>query len=251
LEEIAMKKKVWINLLISLTLLAGCVSSNKTREEYFGFNNEPKYEKQEKNNRATTPSIYSYPEKKDNYNRLDDSKQQVYIINNYYPYPYDPRFIGFYDSYDYYFSLRYFDLSYDPFIDYYIIYVPYNRKHHFVYIPYPYWRDYWWDRRPPYVFVPYDYEKPREKKVRDFGPSRGSYDYNDRVTPTKEPRSSSRNGEEKKSTIRPDTPQKESAEPVKLKLPSKSSEPGETPSNKEVPKSESNTKQNRSSTRPR
>lgn len=54
----------------------------------------------------------------------------------------------------------------------------------------------------------------------------------------------------KKSIVRPDEPNKNTSEPVKLTLPEKSSTPKETPKT-ETPKSEPNTKQERSSTRPR
>ncbi|MEJ5286572.1 MAG: hypothetical protein WHV60_05125 [Bacteroidota bacterium] len=246
-----MKSLVWFLVVFSV-LLSSCVSTNKSREEYFGYNNEPKYEEKKKTSETTsTPYVYSY-ENKHNQKKDESSNNPSVIIYNYYPYPLDPRYVPYDRPYDFDFFLFYGDRYYDPFWDYYVIVVPYNRRDYYLHYPHHCWDYYWWERRPRVIYVPYDYkdEKPRERTVRDFGPSRGVVDDNRQSTPTKEPRSGSRHEPAKKSIVRPDEPNKNTSEPVKLTLPEKSSTPKETPKT-ETPKSEPNTKQERSSTRPR
>lgn len=236
-----MKTKFFLFALISFLIFAGCASSNKLREEYFGYNNEPKYDKTLKKTNHSTPHVYSRK-----INQKTDNSGDVYIINNYYPYPYAPNYVRFYDPFDIDLFLYFGNNYYDPFWDSYVIYVPYNQRHHCVYYPSPYW-SYWWDRRSRIIYVPYDVkeDKPRERRVRDFGPSRGDYDYDKRETPTKETRSSSRSEGRNTQVTKPtDTPRIDT-EPVKTKLPEKPSKADETP------KSESKTKQDRSQTRPR
>lgn len=234
-------------------LLASCVSTNKSREYYFGFNNEPKYENKTKTDSQSVPNVYSYQRNKETKIRKKQNDDgDTYIINNYYPYPYDPRYVRTFDPYDVDIFFFYGDKYYDPYCDSYVIFSPHQRRHYYIYYPHPYW-GYWWERKPRVIYVPYDdsYEKPREKKVRDFGPSRGDYDFNNGNVPTKEARSPSRGNEVKKNIVPPDEPNRKEAEPVKLKLPDRSSTPRETPKNQEPPKSEPNTKQERSPTRPR
>ncbi|MGB9771704.1 MAG: hypothetical protein ACPLX7_06975 [Candidatus Kapaibacteriota bacterium] len=241
-----MKAKILVSF-VSFLVLVGCVSVDKTRDEYFGFNNNPKYEEKEQaTQEKSVPYVYSHKAQNER-DRDARENNSTTIINNYFPYPYDPSYLYNYDPYDLSFFLYYGNRYYDPFWDYYVIYVPYNHKHHhYVYYPYPYWDYYWWERRPRVIFVPYDYkdEKPRERTVRDFGPSRGGYDGNQGTTPTKEPRSETRGDSGKKTIVRPNEPSK-NKEPVEVKLPEKPSTP------REAPKSEPNTKQERSSTRPR
>ncbi|MCX7907917.1 MAG: hypothetical protein N2560_00135 [Ignavibacteria bacterium] len=234
---------------LAVLILASCVSTNKTREDYFGYNNEPKYEVVKKDEaKLSKPYVSSSKEREVNTNSSDN--ETVYIFNNYYPYPYDPRYFRGYDPSDYQFFFYFGDWYFDPFWDYY---VPYNKRHHYVYYPYPYWDYYWWNRKPRVIYVPYDddYYKQKERTVRNFGPSRGGIDKENLNTPTKEPRSSSRNNETKKTVIKSDEPIPNDAVPIKLKLPEKSSSPKETPKSNDSPKSEPNTKQDRSSTRPR
>ncbi|MFN3307139.1 MAG: hypothetical protein ACK42Z_08145 [Candidatus Kapaibacteriota bacterium] len=236
-----MKSKFFLFPLLFLTIFAGCISSNRLREEYFGYNNEPKYDKNREKTMHNAPHVYSRQTK-----QKTDNHGDVYIINNYYPYPYAPNYVRPYDPFDIDLFLYFGNNYYDPFWNSYVIYIPYTHRHHYVYYPYPYW-DYWWDRRHRIIYVPYDVqqEKPRERSVRDFGPSRSDYDYDKRETPTKEARSSSRsegrNTQVSKTTDIPKT----NAEPVKTKLPEKPSKTDETP------KSDSKTKQDRSQTRPR
>lgn len=245
-------KFVFLTLMIS-TVLISCVTANKSREEYFGYNNQPEYVTKKSDATHSTSYIYSKPEESTKQSRnKKDGDGNTYIFNNYYPYPYDPRYLPPYDPYDVNFFLYFGDRYYDPLLGYDVIYIPYNQRHRYVYYPYPYW-DYWWDRRRTIIYVPYDIkeEKPKERTVRDFGPSRGGYDYDNSSVPTKEPRSSSRSDEGRKTIVKPEGQDRNTSEPVKIKLPEKSSSPKETPKSSEPPKSEPNTKQERSSTRPR
>lgn len=236
-----MKTKFFLMSLISLAVLASCVSINKSREGYFGYNNEPKYNKTQTSTKQNTAYVYSHDVKRNSNNSGD-----VYIINNYSPYPYAPNYIRFYDPFDLDLFLYFGNKYYDPFWDSYVIYVPYNQRNNCVYYPYPYW-DYPWDRRSRIIYIPYDVHqgKPRERTVRDFGPSRGNYDYEKREIPSKETRSSSRSEGRNSQVTKPIEIPRTDTEPAKSKLPEKPSKVDETP------KSEPKTKQDRSSTRPR
>lgn len=245
-------KFVLFNFILSIVLL-GCISTNKSREEFFGYNNQPEYETKKSQVSQTTPYIYSKSENTTKHSRTEkDAEGNTYVINNYFPYPYDPRYFPSYDPFAWNFSFYFGDKYYDPLWGYDVIYIPYNYKHRYVYYPYPYW-DYWWDRRRTIIYVPYDVndDKPRERTVRDFGPSRSGFDYDNSSVPTKEPRSSSRGEEGRKNIVKPEGQDRNAAEPVKIKLPEKTTSPKETPRTSEPPKSEPNTKQERSSTRPR
>ncbi|MFN3270314.1 MAG: hypothetical protein ACK42G_07000, partial [Candidatus Kapaibacteriota bacterium] len=84
-----MKSLVWFLVVFSV-LLSSCVSTNKSREEYFGYNNEPKYEEKKKTSETTsTPYVYSY-ENKHNQKKDESSNNPSVIIDNDYPYPLDP-----------------------------------------------------------------------------------------------------------------------------------------------------------------
>ena len=243
------------SLLLTIALvMLGCASPNKSREDYFGYNNTPKFEKKEKPKQEVKPYVYSYSEySKSRYS--DEARQQnVYIFNNYYPYPYDPRFVEFYDPYSFNVFLQIGNPYYDPFWDYRYVVMPYSRSNCYIVYPYPYWDYYWWRHRPHIIYVPDDgWKEPKTRTVRDFGPSRGNYKFDDQAIPTKESRSSQRGGESStKSTSKPSETPKKADEPVKLKLPEKTETPrSDSPKTKETPKSDSPTKQERSSTRPR
>ncbi len=244
-----MKRNLFLMAFILSLVFSACVSTNNSRQDYFGYNNVPEVKKKEKS-KYDKPYIYASPNEVDYERKKQIEQQNIYIYNNYYPYPYDPRFVDFYDPYTFDIFLYMGSPYYDPFWDFRYVCMQYSRSKYYVVYHYPYWDYYWWNRRNHIIYVPI--EEPREPKVRtvrDFGPSRGRYEYDDRTSPTKESRSSSRSSEQqKKQSVRPN----ESDEPLREKSPQKVSSPkSDAPKIKESPKAEPATKQERSSTRPR
>lgn len=248
-----MKKNLFLMALSLGLVFSSCVSPNKSRQDYFGYNNLPEVEKKEKSE-YDKPYIYSSQDNSD-YKRNNQFEQgNIYIFNNYYPYPYEPRFVDFYDPYSFNIFLHIGSRYYDPFWDYRYFCMPYSRSRYYIVHHYPYWDYYWWHRRPYIIYVPMEeHREPKARTVRDFGPSRGSYDYDDRTSPTKESRSSSRSSESpKKQSIRPNETPKTYEEPLREKAPKKFDSPrSDSPKIKEAPKTEPATKHERSSTRPR
>jgi len=246
-------KLVFFGLNLALITI-GCASPNTSREEYFGYNNTPKFEKKEKPKQEGTSYIFASSENSKSRHYQETKQQNIYIFNNYYPYPYDPRFVEYFDPYSFNFFLHIGNPYFDPFWDYRYVVLPYTRSTYYIVYSYPYWDYYWWRHRSHVIYVPVEERKePKVRTVRDFGPSRGSYNYDSQTTPTKESRSSSRSSESSsKSTNKPTDSPKKSDEPVKLKLPEKTENPrSDSPRTKELPKSDPPTKQERSSTRQR
>ncbi len=180
-----MKSTMKILLISALTLLisTGCSNSGSTRESYFGYNNNPKFE-EESENRLT--------EKVDNQwvNPLGNNKNQV---SNYNDVVYQTN------------GLRYQEPMYIPVIvpwwsSYYGWMSPYNNRRFYsnsYYDSYGYcgydWYSPWYEYHPYYGGYYYDWYRPHrswynynsytdnhdrpEKKesYRNFGASRGTY----------------------------------------------------------------------------
>ncbi len=253
LERRRKMKKSIIALILAI-VIQSCVSTDKTHKDYFGYNNNPNYEEPK---REPTKSEYPVVHSESQTKKERSTQNEPIIIYNYnFPAPYEPRYLFYPEPNDFGLFLYFGNIFYDPFWDYNLIYYPHHRHHHrIVYYPYPYyyWDDYYWYRRPRVIYIPYENEKEPPKTVRTFGPSRGDYNYDDKSTPTKESRSSSRGGERNK--IAPPSDSKDAVEkPVKLKLPEKNNTPSNSPERSNTRDSapkETPTKQERSSTRPK
>ncbi len=241
-----------IIVLIAAIIIQSCVSTDKTHKDYFGYNNNPKYE-----NPKQEPAKNEYPiihSESQGERTVQDKSIYIYNFNNF-PAPYEPRYLFYPEPNDFSLFLYFGNVYYDPFLDYNLIYYPYSRHHHsIIYYPYPYYWDYYfWHYRPRVVYIPYEKENERPKTVRTFGPSRGDYNYDNESTPTKEKRSTSRSGE--RSKIAPPSDNQDSGDkPLKLKLPEKSNAPSGSPGRsgtQEPSPQKTPTKQERSSTRPK
>lgn len=240
-----MKGYIFFTLVVALTF--GCSSTQQNKDEYFGYSSFPNRQNKEKVNNTDALKNQNYPtitssEPRTEYNHRD--RDTKIVIYNYYG-PYHPR----------YYPYNPFDIDFwffypDPFF----VYVPYHHKHFIFYrFPYdPYYWNYWMYPRGK-VYVPVKSVTEQTRTVRDFGPSRGNNENDSYFPPTRQSRSSSRNGKKSTSipTIQPNNKPSvntTTGETTQVKTPKKYSEPSRKSSKKaQTPK----TKNERSSTRPK
>ncbi len=197
-----MKTKIEImTLTLVLALFAGCVSTDGSRDEFFGYSNNSKPKERvvvvkerviEREVPAKTKQQWKNPLAEDEYNATDNEQQYAtsspsagYVDRNYVSTRYVPVIVPWWDrySYDYMYYDPGFHISYysggwwgsdwcwyNPWYDYHPYWgnrwYPYNNYGHWWHDPY-YSDNYrGWD-------VAYHNQKPRS--VRTFGPYRGSY----------------------------------------------------------------------------
>lgn len=250
LKEVKMKNLLFI--VGGISLLIACSSTKQMNEDYFGYSTFPEREKRVKIQKSKVKHQHDYPTITSSQpltESLKEAERSPIIVNNYYG-PLHPRY--YYPNNPYDFDLFFyfgdpFSLSYCNFPD---IYVPYYQRNIYYIYPYnPFYWEHWYHRH--IVYVPTKPEPDQPKTVRDFGPSRGKYDSEKSQTQTRQSRSSSRNNEVPKPSLKPDNDTQINSNPgevVKIKLTEKSSN---TSRKSSVKVSTSNTKRERSSTRPK
>lgn len=180
----AMKKTLYLALTATLVtiLFTSCVTQETSRKEYFGYNNSPKIPKQETKTKQTTKWQNPLSNSNSNYNTIEtdsyiDNEQQSNIV--YYTPSVETRYVPvivpwwdtYYGCYSSHWGYRrhwdYYWWSYDWYSPWYY--------HH------PYYGYNWAYYGPHYNgWYPYHYYagSPRNtqdnRKMRNFGPSRGT-----------------------------------------------------------------------------
>ncbi len=243
IDNLEAKMKKIIILFSIILIIQSCVSTNKTSKDYFGYNNNPKYEtsifeKFQDKPEISSTSSYDY----EPYER----KIEVY---NYYIGPYDPLYYERIDPFDWGFYYYLGRPYYDPFWGCYVYYKPHHHHPVVVYYPHPY--DYWYPRKRV-IYVPVQREEPKKRTTRTFGPSRGTVDFESQKTssPSKEKRSERRDGHSNESKPKEIAPDKNDAPKIKIQGKTPATTPNTPDKPSESPK-ESPSKQERSSTRPK